>query len=1763
MKKITLSTAIQNLFSMNFICKQVLLFFIILAASFNSSLIHSQKKVTKLDNGISAGNIMMAPVLNSDFPYGPQPKLQRNILSKNNSSSTSRTVSSVDLNGAQPGLNFGFLARTGLIYFTVAQDIAITSTSGTVTRARITYSSSDTGAPTGVPDAEELIFVYDQSNNQLGSVGINSIFGPFNFTYGTNTFVLQGLGNGVIDITDATASPIDVDNLEAFLLNLRYAHTGGTTATEGKRNMFVSVADADNTFTAKTEITIYYPPTAVDDTDSIQANSTTPLSGSSLLTNDTDDSPGPGNVLTIREVNGYVSVVNNDYTTSYGTLNVETNGDYTYTLDTNNIAVLGLSNGQALEDVISYTVTDDLGYVDYGYITITINGVTEPPVATDNNVDVILVTKQSVSGNVLFDDDGNGPDVVDRPFAQFIWENEFSAPGGAFVGVSGPVNGESRFDANTGVTVTFTSTDPDNIGIANQNQVVYQTDTNGGHTGYFAFVIDGATNPVQSTALSMDFDAPIVGLGFTITDIDYSQNNTWQDKITVTASLNGNNVTYNSQVSGYIVQNSTSYYGLGSVPPDDAHGNVNFFFPTAVDKVTIESNYGPDVTAPNPEPQLTAMTDLNWQATSAPRISKVNGLQANVNQQIATTYGFLTINTDGSYDYQVDPTNPSVASLTYGQTLTESIPYELIDSVDNTGSTSTANLVVTIKGGNDPCDAATSGALDSDGDGVSDSCDLDDDNDGILDTEEQNCAPGFIDLGTFTTSTANPGTQSNLYAFNGASANFTYALSGNATWAAGVSSKTSAGVSGNYIETEPNNTDFNKGDLATHTYDFVNGPVYDLEFKIGGLDNQDRVDIIAYNGNDNTPVTITDINLGGNLLITGQTIISSATSNNAPNNSVQIKVNGPVTKVVLKSAKNNGNVGNVTLQLYELQYCLSLDTDTDNVPNHLDIDSDGDGCTDANEAYFGSITRADNDDDGRYGTGTPTVDSSGKVTTASYGSPNSYYLNSSFVACSDNDNDGVPDNVDLDDDNDGVLDTVECPPTPGAQAPQSDAINWISNGAKVFVVGNNSNGIGYQESGFQQAVYNTGKTITTLNGANDFSVTGNVATFANGTATLDTSGSSGAFTFQETSDNAFNSGTTGDAINLQPPTGITSADTYRVDFAFTNPVTAFNFDWVDVFDTDIQGNGPLRYEVYVGGKLYAYMENTVIGSGNSESIKLYDGAGNIKGEVVVGQGLEVSFGFLLSTPASQMSLVYKSSGTINASDVHGIDGFSFSTEVGCDLDGDGIPNYLDSDSDGDGCSDADEAYFGTVSDADSDNNGFYGAGTPAVNSTDGKVTAASYAAPNAYYNDANVNTCNDNDNDVVPDAVDLDNDNDGILDSVECADAISYKESFENPFIQNLGVSVTQGRPDADLDGEVDAYLSQTTFDGWTTTDANSFDITYDLYNASDGNQSIDLYGTPTSTGIQKTFTGFAAGVPVSFSIDFSSVESLFEAEVSVDYGSGPILVTTLRPNNFGAVDSPGVAGGRATAVTWNTYATTITPTSSSIKLIIQSTSLGVGQTGVLIDNINLEQSCTDSDGDGLPDNLDTDSDNDGCPDAVEGAGNILPSQLTPFTGGSNGGSSNNLGEISDAEGNPIVAGSGFEQNTTTAVTDANDKSACEADLSLLKVVDKAVPKIGDTVIFTITLKNSGPIVASGVQVKDILPANLTYNLAASTIPINTTYNPTTGIWDLSALTIAKDQEIDLKIAATVTSAGTILTNVSEIFFSNEIDTDSTPNNNN
>ncbi|KAI9550003.1 hypothetical protein GHT06_003268 [Daphnia sinensis] len=93
--------------------------------------------------------------------------------------------------------------------------------------------------------------------------------------------------------------------------------------------------------------------------------------------------------------------------------------------------------------------------------------------------------------------------------------------------------------------------------------------------------------------------------------------------------------------------------------------------------------------------------------------------------------------------------------------------------------------------------------------------------------------------------------------------------------------------------------------------------------------------------------------------------------------------------------------------------CIA-DIDQDGKPNHLDLDADGDGCSDA---YESEVTSNDNS--------LELVADNGRV---NYVSKYSTFATSSNVAtCADSDGDGILDTNDIDDDNDGILDAVESP----------------------------------------------------------------------------------------------------------------------------------------------------------------------------------------------------------------------------------------------------------------------------------------------------------------------------------------------------------------------------------------------------------------------------------------------------------------------------------------------------------------------------------------------------------------------------------------------------------------------------------------------------------------------------------------------------------------------------------------------------------------
>ena len=79
--------------------------------------------------------------------------------------------------------------------------------------------------------------------------------------------------------------------------------------------------------------------------------------------------------------------------------------------------------------------------------------------------------------------------------------------------------------------------------------------------------------------------------------------------------------------------------------------------------------------------------------------------------------------------------------------------------------------------------------------------------------------------------------------------------------------------------------------------------------------------------------------------------------------------------------------------------------------------------------------------------------------------------------------------------------------------------------------------------------------------------------------------------------------------------------------------------------------------------------------------------------------------------------------------------------------------------------------------------------------------------------------------------------------------------------------------------------------------------------------------------------------------------------------------------------------------------------------------------------------------------------------------------------------------------------------------------------------MSNATPNVGDQITFTVTLSNSGPDTATGVQVTDLLPAGLTF---VSATPSQGSYDNASGVWTVGTVSPGVPQT--LSITATVVS---------------------------
>jgi len=105
-----------------------------------------------------------------------------------------------------------------------------------------------------------------------------------------------------------------------------------------------------------------------------------------------------------------------------------------------------------------------------------------------------------------------------------------------------------------------------------------------------------------------------------------------------------------------------------------------------------------------------------------------------------------------------------------------------------------------------------------------------------------------------------------------------------------------------------------------------------------------------------------------------------------------------------------------------------------------------------------------------------------------------------------------------------------------------------------------------------------------------------------------------------------------------------------------------------------------------------------------------------------------------------------------------------------------------------------------------------------------------------------------------------------------------------------------------------------------------------------------------------------------------------------------------------------------------------------------------------------------------------------------------------------------------------------FDPNTANNSAGATETPVQAADLAVSKTVSNATPNVGDPITFTLTLTNNGPILGTGVQVNDLLPAGLAFVAAT---PSQGTYDSLIGLWTVGTISTGTSQTLSI-VAAVV-----------------------------
>ena len=395
-------------------------------------------------------------------------------------------------------------------------------------------------------------------------------------------------------------------------------------------------------------------PTARDDADSVTEDGPLTADGNVLTGSGGGDANTTDGVADTQGADGAnVTSVNFGATAgsvgaplagAYGTLTLNSDGSYSYILSNAAQPVQGLSAGETLTEVFTYSITDGDGDPATATLTITING-------ADDGVTITGLDAEGAELTVDEDDlaDGSSPDAAALTQSGTF---DISTPDGL-----GNVTIGGAQVVTNGVFTPGTATSP--LGTVNITGFAPVTGADGsviGGTFTYEYVLDDntLTHPAEGQDSVTDSFAVVV------TDSDGSSANASLD-VAITDDV------------------PTARDDADSVTEDG---------PLTADGNVLTGGGGGDAN----------MTDgvADTQGADGATVTAVEG--GTVGASFATTYGMLTLNSDGSYTYVLNNAAQPVQGLSAGETLTESFEYEI---TDGDGDPATATLTITINGADD------------------------------------------------------------------------------------------------------------------------------------------------------------------------------------------------------------------------------------------------------------------------------------------------------------------------------------------------------------------------------------------------------------------------------------------------------------------------------------------------------------------------------------------------------------------------------------------------------------------------------------------------------------------------------------------------------------------------------------------------------------------------------------------------------------------------------------------------------------------------------------------------------------------------------------------------------------------------------------------------------------------------------------------------------------------------------------------------------